>query len=201
MKNIIKKVFSAVLPYFSSWVKYKEAGIKSVPYLSFLKFKLFGDKVYWYYHKSCIIANPKRIFVGKNSLVGREGCYIQGAGGVYIGNYVRIAPNVGILSSNHDFYDHGKASLKSIKIDDYCWLGMNSIVTAGVELGPRTIVAAGAVVTKSFEDGFCVLAGNPAKVIRLLDKEKFMPWRNKEEWYGFLNEKEFEKQKKKYLNI
>lgn len=53
---------------------------------------------------------------------------------------------------------------------------MNSVVTAGVTLGPRTIVAAGAVVTKSYPEGFCVLAGVPAKVVKLLDKEQFIPW-------------------------
>lgn len=52
---------------------------------------------------------------------------------------------------------------------------MNSVITAGVTLGPRTIVAAGAVVTKSFPDGFCVLAGVPAKIIKILDKDKFQP--------------------------
>ena len=42
---------------------------------------------------------------------------------------------------------------------------MNSIILPGVNLGPRTVVAAGSVVTKSFPDGFCVLAGNPAKIV------------------------------------
>ena len=50
---------------------------------------------------------------------------------------------------------------------------MNSVILPGVVLGDHTVVGAGSIVTKSFEDGYCVIAGNPAKVIRTLDKEKF----------------------------
>lgn len=78
---------------------------------------------------------------------------------------------------------------------------MNSIITAGVELGPRTIVAAGAVVTKSFPDGFCVLAGVPAKKIKDLDKELFIPWKYEYEYYGFIPKEEFEKNPRKWLDI
>lgn len=37
-------------------------------------------------------------------------------------------------------------------------------------LSPHTTVGAGSVVTKSFEEGYCVIAGNPAKVIKYLEK-------------------------------
>ena len=82
---------------------------------------------------------------------------------------MQLAPNVGILSANHDLYDQRKYNEAPIIIGDYSWIGMNSIVTAGVTLGPRTIVAAGAVVTKSFPQGNCVIAGNPARKIRDLN--------------------------------
>ena len=39
---------------------------------------------------------------------------------------------------------------------------MNSVILPGVVLGDRTIVGAGSVVTKSFSQGNCVVAGNPA---------------------------------------
>ena len=78
---------------------------------------------------------------------------------------------------------------------------MNSVITAGVELGPRTIVAAGAVVTKSFPDGFCVLAGVPAKMIKYLDKEKFVPWHEEEEWYGYYSKEKFERVRRSYIDL
>ncbi len=52
-----------------------------------------------------------------------------------------------------------------IKIGDRCFIGFNSVLLPGVELGPRTIVGAGSVVTKSFPQGNVVIAGNPAKII------------------------------------
>lgn len=45
---------------------------------------------------------------------------------------------------------------------------MNAIVLPGVVLGKGTIVGAGSVVTKSFEEGNCVIAGNPANIIKRL---------------------------------
>lgn len=47
---------------------------------------------------------------------------------------------------------------------------MNSVVLPGCHLGPYTIVGAGAVVTKSFPEGHCVIVGNPARIIRHLEK-------------------------------
>lgn len=47
---------------------------------------------------------------------------------------------------------------------------MNSTVLPGVVLGDHTVVGAGSVVTKSFPEGWQVIAGNPAKVIHKLEK-------------------------------
>jgi acetyltransferase-like isoleucine patch superfamily enzyme len=49
---------------------------------------------------------------------------------------------------------------------------MNATVLPGIVLGDFTIVGAGAVVTRSFPDGYCVVAGNPAAIIRTLDKSE-----------------------------
>ena len=57
-----------------------------------------------------------------------------------------------------------------IIIGQGCWIGMNSVILPGVVLGEKTIVGAGSVVTKSFLEGYCVIAGNPAKKIKDLNK-------------------------------
>ncbi len=46
---------------------------------------------------------------------------------------------------------------------------MNAVILPGVTLGDHTVVGAGAIVTKSFPDGHCIIAGNPAKEIRKID--------------------------------
>jgi acetyltransferase-like isoleucine patch superfamily enzyme len=89
---------------------------------------------------------------------------------IIIGKGTWIAPNVGLITSNHDISNlNNHLPGKDIKLGRDCWIGMNSIVLPGVTLGDHTIVGAGSVVTKSFPDGHCVIAGNPAKMIRELD--------------------------------
>lgn len=192
------KIAKLILPYFSQYLR---APFYKTSYFDFLKFKLGKNQTYWPKAKTCLVGNPRKIYVGVNSVVGRECSYLQGQGKIIIGDYVQFGPNVGILSANHDLYDQRKSTEAQIKIGDYCWVGMNSVITAGVELGTRTIVGAGSVVTKSFPEGFCVIAGNPAKIIKYLDKEKFKPWSFNERWYGYLKEKKFVKNRKKYIDI
>ena len=197
--RFLKKKSYYVLPFFKEYRRFCKAKLQA-NYIDFLKYKLGITKLYWPKHRNCQVANYKNIFVGINALVGRSGCYIQGAGGVHIGDYVQFGPNVGILSSNHDLYDQRKYTFAKVIIGNYSWIGMNSVVLPGVKLGTRTIVAAGSVVTKSFPEGFCVIGGTPAKIIKYLERDKFIPWTDEEEYYGFIPKNEFEKKKRKYLN-
>ena len=198
MIKLLRKLVVYLLPYSSAYRKFVKSKLQA-SYIDFLKFKLGLSKEHWPVHKTCTIANYNKIFVGINALVGRPGSYIQGAGEVYFGKYVRLAPNVGILSSNHDIYNQQIRHHKTIIIGDYSWIGMNSVVLAGVVLGTRTVVAAGSVVTKSFPEGFCVIGGVPAKIIKKLDKDKFVPWKEEEEYYGFIPKDEFEKKNKEII--
>ena len=61
----------------------------------------------------------------------------------------------------------------SIKIGDHSWVGANSIIMPGVELGEFCVVAANSFVDKSFPP-YSVIGGNPAKLIKniLDDKNK-----------------------------
>ena len=97
------------------------------------------------------------------------GCYFQAHGKIVIGKGCYIAPNVGLITSNHNILDLDKHDIaKPIILGRNCWIGMNSIILPGVTLGSHTIVGAGSVVTKSFPEGNCVIGGNPAKIIRYL---------------------------------
>lgn len=102
------------------------------------------------------------------------GCYFQNfSGNIKIGAGTYIAPNVGIITSNHNLNNlccHDKA--KNVIIGKNCWIGMNSMILPGVTIGDHTIVGAGTIVTKSFKEGNCVIAGNPAKKIRDLDRSE-----------------------------
>ena len=93
------------------------------------------------------------------------------AGKVTIGSGVRIAGMVSIYGFNHGF---GRTDVpiyrqphtqKGVVIGDGTWIGANAVILDGVEIGPHCIVAAGAVVTKSFPE-YQVIGGNPARAIR-----------------------------------
>ena len=102
---------------------------------------------------------------------------------------ISIGDNV-TISSNVHFITHDASVAKvfgseigsdifgKIVIGNNCFIGLGSIILPGVELADNTIVAAGAVVTKSFSEGKIIIGGNPARIIGDWDsfKEKTEPY-------------------------
>jgi capsular polysaccharide synthesis enzyme len=123
----------------------------------------------WPVNARTTIVHPSNIkfHVDDINIFQSPGCYFQAHAEIVIGKGSWIAPNVGLITSNHNVYDlNSHDEPKSIVLGDECWIGMNSMILPGVVLGNRTIVGAGSVVTKSFPEGNCIIAGNPAKRIR-----------------------------------
>jgi acetyltransferase-like isoleucine patch superfamily enzyme len=121
------------------------------------------------------IVNPQNIIFDVNDLNNFQGHgnYFQAIGDnkIVIGKGSWIAPNVGIITTNHDINDPELHSVgKDIILGEKCWIGMNSVILPGVILGPHTTIGAGAVVTKSFPEGYCIIAGNPARKIKDLEE-------------------------------
>ncbi len=117
------------------------------------------------------VLNPRNIIFHPDDLNNFQsyGIYYQANGKIIIGHGTYIGPNVGLITRNHDLLDPNKhAAAKDIRLGEACWIGMNSMILPGVELGPHTVVGAGSVVTKSFHEGYCVIAGNPARLIKKL---------------------------------
>ncbi len=130
--------------------------------------------VKWAVHHTSTIHSPGKIVRGKNVYPGDSpGVYINANNGVYIGDYTNIGPNVGIISSNHDLVNNDlQVGGEPVRIGRFCWMGMGAVILPGVTLGDFTIIGAGAIVTKSFPGGYCVIAGNPAKVIKQLNRKE-----------------------------
>lgn len=74
----------------------------------------------------------------------------------------------GELMTQHK--DWEKVSSKPIVVDDDAWIGMNAIILKGVTIGRGAVVGAGSVVTKDVEP-WTVVAGNPARIVKRLEKE------------------------------
>ena len=89
---------------------------------------------------------------------------------IKIGNYVLIAPNVQLISENHEFKNANIAIRKqgdifgNITIEDDVWIATNAIILPNITIGKGSIIGAGSVVTKHIEN-YTIVGGNPAKLI------------------------------------
>lgn len=112
--------------------------------------------------------------IGNNSNIGAFS-HIGFQGEIEIGDFVIMGPYVKIFSENHNFnnpdipYKYQGEKRQKVTIGDNCWIGSGSIILAGVNLGSGVVVAAGSVVTKSFENNL-IIGGVPAKIIRKIEK-------------------------------
>lgn len=129
-------------------------------------------RIPWPVNPRTVVSNPRNIEfdIDDIHIFQTPGCYWQNLRAkIKVGRNCYIAPNVGIITTNHDIYDITKhVEGKDIVFGEKCWIGMNTMILPGVVLGSNTIVGAGSVVTHSFPEGHCVVAGNPAKLLRKL---------------------------------
>lgn len=138
------------------------------------------------YSRSIIVTRAPGAYIRIGNNVGISGATIYARKGIEIGDNTAIGGNVKIL--DNDFHpieveervrlladpEGGNSDLipaREIKIGKNCFIGCNAIILKGTVLGDGCVVGAGAVVVGKFEDN-CVIAGNPARVIRKLGVSK-----------------------------
>ncbi len=135
--------------------------------------ELFGENI----GENSVVMTPFRGAAIENIKIGNN-VYINfnmvamARGGVTIEDDVQIAANVQILTNNHDPYERQVLTCKPVIIRQGSWIGAGATILPGVEIGRYAIVGAASVVTKDVPD-YAVVAGNPAKVIKMLNPEKF----------------------------
>lgn len=148
--------------------------LKGIPRLVTLR----RQKVKWPVGKYTTVLGGDKISFDNSSVnvFQQFGCYFQAFEKIEIGKDVWIGQNTGIITANHKLSDpeqHEEG--KPVTLKDKVWIGMNSVILPGVILGPHTIVGAGSVVTKPFPEGWCVIAGNPAKKIKNIEHDETAP--------------------------
>lgn len=93
---------------------------------------------------------------------------------VTFGNHVFIGPNCSFYTPCHpidvESRNAGKQWSLPITVGDNVWLGGNVTVCPGVSIGNDSVIGAGSVVTHNIPSGV-LAAGNPCKVIRVIDQK------------------------------
>ena len=116
------------------------------------------------YDSSVVLGNVK---VGKNTWIGPN-TMLDGSGELSIGNNCSISTGVQIyshdsvkwaISGGIEKYEYDKTS-----IGNNCYIGPNTIIAKGVQLGDRCVVGANSFVNRSFKTD-SKIAGNPVKSI------------------------------------
>lgn len=193
--------FAARIPFLRSVVETRHTQTP-ISFSHRIKYGLSRHHLpYWPVHPASVAVDTHNVVIGIETSPGlMPGCYIQGTNGIVIGDYTQIAAGVKLISANHALTDN-RVHLKTspIRIGAYCWLGANTVILPGVELGPYTVVGAGSIVTKSFPEGYCVIAGNPARIIRQLDRHQCVEHQSVHRYNGFIRSDKFGAFRAKYL--
>ena len=130
--------------------------------------KRVGDGAF--YMDEIVWLNGEHIVIGDR--VGfNHGCYVNGYGGLSIGDDTIIGPGTMIHTANHEMADLDQPIVGQgwkaapVHIGSGCWIGMGVCILPGVHIGDGCVIGAGSVVTKDVEN-HGVAVGNPAKVVR-----------------------------------
>jgi acetyltransferase-like isoleucine patch superfamily enzyme len=114
-----------------------------------------------------------------------DGAYIghdlrlTAVGGVSIGEEAMLSDSVYLSDTNHVYEDvglpikrQGLRDGRRVEIGTGAWLGVGAVVCGNVRIGRNSVVGARAVVTTDVPD-YCVVAGNPAHIVRRWDGESW----------------------------
>lgn len=102
------------------------------------------------------------IFCGENVFFNVN-CVVLDVCRVTIGSHVFFGPGVQIYTATHPKDHIERRSFESgrpVTIGDDCWIGGSAIILPGVSIGARSIIGAGAVVTKNVPED-SIIIGNP----------------------------------------
>ena len=132
-----------------------------------------------YIDTSVAIYSPENMKIGNNIHI-QPNCKFFAEGGVNIGEGCIIAHDVQVLTRNHNYDSYDLEMIpydwryieKAVVIGEYCWIGARVTILPGVKIGKGAVIAACAVVTKDIP-AYAVVGGNPAKIIKYRNKERF----------------------------
>ncbi|MHB8531352.1 MAG: acyltransferase [Solirubrobacteraceae bacterium] len=134
----------------------------------------------WIGHGCKIRVHEGEVSIGAKTVIGQE-CTVSAFQRVSIGRECILADRVMLID-----FDHGVTEVerpirlqgiykRDVNIGHNVWIGYGACILRGVEIGENAVIGTSAVVTRSCPEN-AVLAGVPARVIRMREKPERMRW-------------------------
>jgi acetyltransferase-like isoleucine patch superfamily enzyme len=136
----------------------------------------------YFYDTYFVMGSPERLKIGERSALANT-LFNVSSGNITVGNRSIFGQGVMVITGRHEFRNGMRISLDpeeddgswggnsevpkegfDIFIGDGVFVASGAIILGKCHIGNNCIVAAGAVVTKSFPD-YSIIAGIPAKLI------------------------------------
>ena len=140
----------------------------------------FGRWV-WIGHGTKIRCHEGEVRIGDKTVMGQE-CTISAYQHVSIGEQCIIADRVMMIDFDHNVAEVERPIRvqgiykRDVRVGNNVWIGYGAQILRGVSVGDNAIVGASAVVTKDVPAN-AVVAGAPARVIRMRESPKTLTWR------------------------
>ena len=134
----------------------------------------------WIGNGSKIRVHEGEVSIGAKTVMGQE-CTISAYQHVEIGRECIVADRVMLID-----FDHGAVEVerpirlqgiykRDVRIGHNVWMGYGACILRGVSVGDNSIVGTSAVVTQDVPEN-AVVAGIPARVIRMRETPRSMRW-------------------------
>jgi len=122
-----------------------------------------------------IYGDPARLHIASTAVVNNA-LFNLSSGEITLGKHAFFGHNVSVLTGNHDITKYGAerqvavpASGRDVVIEEGVWVSSNATVVGPCRIGAHAVVGVGSLVLRDV-DPYTVVAGNPARVLRVLPR-------------------------------
>jgi acetyltransferase-like isoleucine patch superfamily enzyme len=140
----------------------------------------FGRWV-WIGHGTKIRCHEGTVSIGDKTVLGQE-CTISAYQHVSIGEQCIVADRVMLIDFDHNVAEVERPIRvqgiykRDVRVGNNVWIGYGAQILRGVSVGDNSIIGASAVVTKDVPAN-AVVAGVPARVLRMRERPATLTWR------------------------
>jgi putative colanic acid biosynthesis acetyltransferase WcaF len=136
-----------------------------------LLLRCFGARI----DRKCHIYGGAKIWAPWNLICHSSACIadqaeIYNPARVVLEEGATISQGVFLCTASHDYVDPSFPIIEApIRVGARAWVAARAIVLMGVQIGERSVIGAGSVVTSDVPP-HSVCAGNPARIVKILER-------------------------------